>query len=77
MKLSEHDYQELETRFPEAYAFMMKRQGIKEVKDLCNELDNGCKPERETWIKSRLKDIYECAPWLYFKALEELSQNID
>ena len=34
MKLSEHDYQELEARFPEAYAFMMKRQAIKEVKDL-------------------------------------------
>lgn len=75
MKLSEHDYQELETRFPEAYAFMMKRQGIKEVKDLCIELYDGCRPERETWIKSRLKDIYKCAPWLYTEGLAELAQN--
>ena len=75
MNLSEHDYQELETRFPEAYAFMMKRSGIKEVKDLCIELYHNCRPERETWIKSRLQDIYNCAPWLYTEGLMELSQN--
>ena len=76
MKLSEHDYQELETRFPEAYAFMMKRQGIKEVKDLNIEYYDGhARPERLTWIMSRLKDINHCAPWLYNEAMQELAQN--
>ena len=76
MKLTEKDYQHIQETYPSAYAYMIRRDLINEVKTLLTEMHDGCKYERETWIRMRVKDIYSCTPEIYTTALDELANCI-